>query len=163
MRKLVILAAALGLFIPASMSFTDSAKAADETGDEEYFFVMNAASGSYDADRLSLDKIPTVVFFSNRPARKAGHLSLDDFYSVWNGDLEENRDNPPNSGLSVSGKDGKDHAVVILTDPEINASGITFTAELLDGKIPAAFERATLFIDGFNDRSARSGQTKMAR
>jgi hypothetical protein len=118
---------------------------------EQYLFAMSGTSGGLEKDKLTLDDIPLVTFFTDRPFRSAGHLSRDDFLSIWMSDAEANEADPPNASLAVyeTGQDAT--AVVVLSKPELTETGISFTVETLQGVVPAAFAHATLFIDGFGN------------
>jgi len=48
----------------------------DDSKNTGYLFVISGTSGSLDGDTLTLNGVPNVIYFSDRPARKAGHMSL---------------------------------------------------------------------------------------
>ncbi len=55
----------------------------DDSKNTGYLFVISGTSGSLDGDTLTLNGVPNVIYFTNRPARKAGHLSLKKFVEMW--------------------------------------------------------------------------------
>ena len=55
----------------------------DDSKNTGYLFVMSGTSGSLDGDTLTLNGVPNVIYFSNRPVRKAGHLSVAEFIEMW--------------------------------------------------------------------------------
>jgi len=54
----------------------------DDSKNPGYLFVISVMSGSLDVDTLT--GVPTVIYFSDRPDRVAGHLSLEKFVESWN-------------------------------------------------------------------------------
>ena len=50
----------------------------DESENPQFLFVMSAVSGSFDGETLTLTGVPSVVYFSDRPYRIAGHMSLEE-------------------------------------------------------------------------------------
>jgi len=44
----------------------------DDSKEPSYLFVLIATSGSLKGDTLTLKGVPNVIYFSDRPARKAG-------------------------------------------------------------------------------------------
>ncbi len=48
----------------------------EDSKNTDYLFVISGTSGSLDGDTLTLNGVPNVIYFSDRPARKTGHLSV---------------------------------------------------------------------------------------
>ena len=97
------------------------AKARDVVDDSKkpsYLLSMSATSGSLNQGELKLDGVPLVVYFTDRPYRKAGHWSLEDFAKVWKLHSETNRDDPPNAELAIYAQTGDTQAVLILSKPK---------------------------------------------
>ena len=105
---------------------------------------------------------PQVVWFSDRPARQSGHVSMAEFVESWEG-YGFVKD-PPNAALAVLGADdGQDTVVVELGSPEFDErqNMVRFPAEVLDEatgnlshlasdldhSVQASFGTASLFID----------------
>ena len=53
--------------------------AIDDSKNPGYLFVISASSGSHDGDKLTLKGVPSVLYFADRPERKAGHVSVEEF------------------------------------------------------------------------------------
>ena len=119
----------------------------DKSENPSYLFTISASSGSFENDRVSLNGIPLVVYFSDRPYRKTGHMSLEDFAKIWQQGDNSFAADPPNAELAIYVKSGDTHAVVTISEPEIGDGSISFSVKLLEGDIPATFGHATLFID----------------
>jgi hypothetical protein len=51
----------------------------DETPIPQSLFVLSGTAGSIDGNRLYFQGVSPVIYFSDRPARIAGHLSVADF------------------------------------------------------------------------------------
>ena len=112
-----------------------------------YLYVMSGTSGSLDGDTLTLNGVPNVIYFSDRPARKAGHLSLEKFVEMWDKGDDSFKADPPNATLSVLKKDGAKNVVVELMNPKVKAGSISFNVKVLQGEVPKSFGHSTLFVD----------------
>jgi len=55
----------------------------DDSKKPGYLFVISGTSGSLKGDTLTLNGVPNVLYFSDRPDRVAGHLSLEKFVEMW--------------------------------------------------------------------------------
>jgi hypothetical protein len=104
-------------------------------------------SGSLDGDKLTLNGVPNVIYFSDRPDRVAGHLSLKKFVEMWNQGDDSFKAYPPNATLSVLKEDEARNVVVELTGVEQKKDSVVFKVVLLEGKGIESFEASTLFID----------------
>ena len=91
------------------------------------------------------------LFFSDRPARLAGHLKMADYLAEWTSKAGENNFSavPPNAALSVYEPGNTDNtlAVVEITNPKIDGSDLIYNYKLIDGSFPAGSGPTTLFID----------------
>ena len=119
----------------------------DDSKNTGYLFVISGTSGSLDGDTLTLNGVPNVIYFSDRPARKAGHLSLEKFVESWNKGVDSFKADPPNATLSVLKEDEARNVVVELTGVEQKKDSVVFKVVLLEGKGIESFEASSLFID----------------
>ncbi len=119
----------------------------DDSKEPSYLFVMSATSGSLKGDTLTLNGVPNVIYFSDRPARKAGHLSLDKFVESWNKGSDSFKADPPNATLSVLKKDGANNVVVELLSVEQKGGSVVFKVAVLDGVPPHTFYATSIFVD----------------
>jgi len=122
----------------------------DSKNTPSYLFVISGTSGSLDGDKLTLNGVPNVIYFSNRPARKAGYLSLEKFVESWNKGSDSFKADPPNATLSVLTKDGAKNIVVELTSVEQKLGSVVFKVAVLEGKVPESFKMSSLFIDNLS-------------
>ncbi len=134
--------------------------------------VLNAEGGTFADGKLTLTDVdPRGVWFTDRPARRAGTEGIDAFTKRFFAG-----DDPPNAAVKVAGAPAsKDLAVVELSEPAYDAKARTLSfaanvvpdgesksaraariarhpglAEALadqDGAVPAKFGAATVFID----------------
>jgi len=125
----------------------------DDSKNTGYLFVISGTSGSLDGDTLTLNGVPNVIYFSDRPARKAGHLSLEKFVEMWDKGDDSFKADPPNATLSVLKKDGTNNTVVELTSVESGNSTIRFKVDVLYGAATVSFSTAVLYIDYFYPNS----------
>jgi len=134
----------------------------NEADAPKFLYTMSAKSGTYENGRLTLNDVPLVVYFSDRPARISGQLSIQVFEQGWrqgpdsfkadppNATLSILSD-PPNATLSILSEDGNKNIVVELSEPDVKVKEgkISFKVRVLDGDLPKTFEHSTLFIDSF--------------
>ncbi len=121
----------------------------DDSKNPGYLFVLSATSGSLKGDTLTLNGVPNVIYFSDRPARKAGHMSLSNFVEMWDKGVDSFKADPPNATLSVLTKEGDKNVVVELRSEEQKLSSVVFKVVVLEGIFPVEFNTVDLFIDLF--------------
>jgi hypothetical protein len=120
----------------------------DEAVDAEFLYVLSATSGSVDGDTLTLMGVPSVIYFSDRPARIAGHLTVDDFVAAWDQGVDSFTADPPNAVLSVLDMDGVVDSVVELTAIGGDRDALTFEMVVLEGEPPqGSIGPVSLFVD----------------
>ena len=119
----------------------------DDSKNAQYLFTLASKSGTFEKDILTLKGVPLVVYFSDRPVRKSGHISLEEFIQMWDQGVDSFRDNPPNAELALFDKKRDEHAVVVLRNPKVAGNTISFEVEVIGETVPEKFEHSTLFID----------------
>jgi len=121
----------------------------DDSKEPSYLFVLSATSGSLKGDTLTLNGVPNVLYFSDRPARKAGHLSLEKFVESWNNGSDSFKADPPNATLSlhVADEKGIKNVVVELMSVEQKSGSVVFKVAVLEGTLPENFKQCWVFID----------------
>ena len=122
----------------------------DDSKNTGFLFVISGTSGSLDGDTLTLNGVPNVIYFSDRPVRKAGHLSLEKFVEMWDKGDDSFKADPPNATLSVLKIDGAKNVVVELISVEQKRHSVVFKVAVLDGMLPESFKMTSLFIDILN-------------
>jgi len=122
----------------------------DDSKNTGYLFVMSGTSGSLDGDTLTLNGVPNVIYFSDRPDRVAGHLSLEKFVEMWDKGDDSFKADPPNATLSVLNKDGANNIVVELMSVKQKSGSVDFKVAVLgEGPALEGFKTSSLFIDNF--------------
>ena len=119
----------------------------DDSKNTSYLFVLSGTSGTLNGDTLTINGVPNVIYFSDRPARKAGHTSLEKFVELWEKESDSFKTDPPNATLSVLKKDGAQNVIVELQGAEQKNGSVVFKYRLLGGDIPKTFSTFALFID----------------
>lgn len=116
-----------------------------------FLFVQTATSMSYKDGKLTLKKIsPSMIFFTDRPERMAGHFPTTHFLKMWDEGKDNFKNDPPNANLSIIGEKGKSDVdvVVELSNPALSEKGdLTYDVRILDGDMPAEGGITSLFID----------------
>jgi hypothetical protein len=114
----------------------------------DILFVMSAESGSYNGERLTLNGVQKVLFFSDRPARNSGDMELGKFLKNWEIGKDSFQNDPPNAVLSIFNDSGATNVVLELMNPSIPEQGtIDYEVRVLKGELPDSFRVASLFID----------------
>lgn len=115
----------------------------------QYLFVQTSHSITSSGDRLTLHGVsPTTLFFSDRPQRITGHGATEEWVKTWSEGDDSFASNPPNATLSVlGGQEEVEDVVLVLRDPQLKGSRLTYTVSVLDGELPASGGAASLFID----------------
>ncbi len=125
-----------------SMNETDDASAMEVIADEAYttIFVQEGAGGSFVKDESGnytltiTGVIPYTLYFSDRPARDAGIVEMDQFLEGFS----FHPDNPPNALVAIrEGEEESDMIVVELTAPQYDGTNDTLTYQ---AKVIADYE-----------------------
>ncbi len=119
----------------------------DDSKNPQYLFTLASKSGTFEGNTLTLNGVPLVVYFSDRPVRVAGHITLEKFIGMWDKGIDNFKNNPPNAELAIYDKTGDKHAVLVVSKPEVKGDAISLKVELISEKMPASFGHSTLFID----------------
>jgi len=112
-----------------------------------YLYVLSAKSGSFDGETLTLNDVPLVIYFSDRPNRIAGDMNLESFVEAWSKGSDSFKADPPNATLSILDESGNKDVVVELSDLQLSGDSFTFKVRILEGNIPKSFGPSSLFID----------------
>ena len=141
----------LCLVAVAVMSSLFAVTVIDDDQETSVLFVQSASHGKYEDGILSLYGITDTTYFADRPLRIAGHISNEDFSSIWNGNGDDSfRKDPPNAALSILGERQDSIVVEIITPPMINGNELSYGISVIEGNLPSAFDSCTLFFDAFN-------------
>ena len=116
---------------------------------KNYMFVINFDTGSFENGKLRLNGNGTsnVIYFTDRPERESGHMSVKKFKSRGARGINSGKSDTPNATLSVivGGKDK--NSIMVISNPEIYQNSIEFDVIKIDGEPPSAFKTGGLFID----------------
>jgi hypothetical protein len=145
--SVILLLAVLGSWVVQTAS---AEKTAEGKKDIAYLFVQTAHAVTFSGDTMTLHGIsPTTLFFSDRPDRIAGHGPTEEVVIAWSEGEDSFANDPPNATLSILGGDSGEieDVVVVLKDPVLKASQLTYSIKVLDGKVPSHGGASALFID----------------
>ena len=111
----------------------------------------------FEDDTMTLTGVsPSVIFFSDRPQRVAGHVALAGFLDAWDEGSDSFAEDPPNAALSIVGDGQVTDVVVELANPVLEGDDLTYEIVILDGEPPATSGISSLFIDNlFSDDEVR--------
>jgi hypothetical protein len=144
---LLLPAAALSLAACSTSSTASS-------GAPQLMFVHSAEDLKVDpaAGTLRLVKVSQqTLYFSDRPQRVAGHLTMADYLKEWTS--AAGKDNfgadPPNAALSVYEPGQADNTLVVIkiTNPVVDGADLIYSYKIIKGTMPARGGATSLFID----------------
>jgi hypothetical protein len=139
---LVVLLTQVGLRPNVSLSAENPKKA-------DLLFVHNANHITVADGKLILKGVsPTVLFFTDRPERIAGHMTNERYLRLWKEDGKDSfLADPPNATVSVFADDKGADMVVTLRDPKFNGGDLTYDISVIQGKLPEKGGPGAVFID----------------
>lgn len=142
--SLTALATVVALRAPASQ---DAPTHEQVCAAEQFLFVQDASSGSFDGKQLTLNDVGPTIFFTDRPYRVFGHTEPQEFVAAWTRGPNSFSTDPPNAVLSLLGDEHLLSAPVVLSNPRYSNGSLTYDVKVEEGKLPETFEHASLFID----------------
>ena len=111
--------------------------------------VLNSAGATLEGTTLTLTGVaPNSIIFADRPVRAAGHALTANLIEEWSDGNDSFGKDPPNATVSTLNADasGVSDVVVVLKEPKLNGSTLTFNVEVLEGSL-AGDGPAAIFID----------------
>ena len=147
----VILKAAVLLLLLLGFTGREDSSAQDSEQEKSVslLFVVTGSSGSLTGDELTLRDVSSVIFFSDRPERLAGQLSIEEFLDMW--ELSDFSTVPPNADLNARSHRGDEvNAVYVLTKVSSTVDGLRFAVEQVNGSkdtITGELTNPALFVD----------------
>jgi hypothetical protein len=149
-RRKLLSAIALAAAATPLTAWLNPALAADPK--VQLMFVQSAESLKADDKTLRLVNVsPQTIWFTDRPVRKAGHVTMANYMKEWT--AAAGKDNfskdPPNATLSVyeAGQGENTLTVVEIFDPKVQGKDLVYRYKLIEGKVPASGGATSLFID----------------
>src|SRR2546430_8975923 len=118
----------------------------------QLMFVQTADDFKAEGKTLRLVNVSQqTLYFSDRPARVAGHLTMAAYLDEWKaGEGPDNfSSDPPYATLSVyeSGRHENTLAVVKISHPVIDGKDLVYSYKLIEGTMPKTGGATALFID----------------
>lgn len=154
-RDFLAATALMAAVVPLTASLPlAEAKEEKEKGKEkiQLMFVQTAEDLKTDDKTLRLVNVgKQTLYFSDRPVRIAGHLTIAAYLDEWK--ASEGPDNfandPPNATLSVyeAGRQENTLTVVEISHPVIEGNDLIYHYKLIKGEMPKSGGATALFID----------------
>jgi hypothetical protein len=118
----------------------------------QLMFVQTAESVKTDGKTLRLVNVgQQTLYFSDRPVRIAGHLTMPAYLSEWTpaAGADNFVGDPPNAVLSVYEPGQPDNTVTVveITHPVIDGKDLVYSYKLIEGTMPKGGGATALFID----------------
>ncbi len=146
-----LLTAALLIAATASLSGLP-ATATEAENKAQLMFVQSSESLKADDKTLRLVNVsPQTVYFTDRPVREAGNITMPAYLEEWTAASGPNSfsQDPPNATLSVYESDDSENTltVVEISQPVVEGRDLVYHYKLLEGKVPTTGGATSLFID----------------
>jgi len=144
---------AVAALMAAAAPLTSGLPLARAEGDKvQLMFVQTAEDLKSDDKTFRLVKVnQQTLYFSDRPVRIAGHLTMPAYLDEWKaGEGPDNfASDPPNATLSVyePGRHDNTLTVVKISHPVIDGNDLVYSYKLINGAMPKAGGATALFID----------------
>jgi hypothetical protein len=152
-RRDFLVAATLIVAAPLTSSLPLAEAQAEKDKDKvQLMFVQTADDLKADDKTLRLVNVgKQTLYFSDRPKRIAGHLTMQAYMEEWKaGEGPDNfASDPPNATLSVyeAGQAGNTLTVVEISHPVIEGNDLIYHYKLIEGTMPKSGGATALFID----------------
>src|SRR3990167_3150972 len=159
--SLACLTCSLPIAVIAATADITSTKVSTEAKQKvSLLFVLRAETGviakTDDGYTLTLQGVDDkVLYFSDRPVRKAGFITMTQLMGDWAKGKNSFQANPPNAAIVHAALKTNEKGIaqaipVELTNPVVTANGWTFDLQDLKGKITAGhYNGIIVFIDGW--------------
>jgi hypothetical protein len=119
-----------------------------DSEDIDAMFVQTAEGARAGDGTLTLLHLSaSTLYFSDRPQRVVGHVTPRHFVDLWSEGENSFAEDPPNAVVAFVDRQEMVDAVVVLRDPRLTGSRLTYSIEILDGDLPPKAGPCTLFID----------------
>ena len=128
------------------------AQAAEKNPPVELMFVQTAENMVSDDKTLRLVNVgKQTLYFSDRPNRVAGNLTMPAYMDEWKAGAgpDDFASDPPNATLSVYEPGNPVNALVVveISRPVVEGNDLVYNYKLIEGKMPKSGGESALFID----------------
>jgi len=128
------------------------AQAAEKNPPVELMFVQTAEKMVSDDKTLRLVNVgKQTLYFSDRPNRVAGNLTMPAYMDEWKAGAgpDDFASDPPNATLSVYEPGNPVNALVVveISRPVVEGNDLVYNYKLIDGTMPKSGGESALFID----------------
>lgn len=94
---------------------------------------------------------PQTLYFSDRPKRVAGNLTMPAYFDEWTAKAgpDNFKNDPPNATLSVYEGSNKENtlAVIEISNPVMEGKDLIYKYKMIEGEMPKSGGATALFID----------------
>jgi hypothetical protein len=94
---------------------------------------------------------PQTLYFSDRPKRVAGNLTIPAYFDEWTDKAgpDNFKNDPPNATLSVYEGSNKENtlAVIEISNPVMEGKDLIYKYKIIEGEMPKSGGETALFID----------------
>lgn len=148
-RKFMALTALIAAAAPM-ISLPQLARAGEDK--VQLMFVQTAEDLKADDKTLRLVNVgQQTLYFSDRPVRVAGHLTMPAYMDEWKAGAgpDDFASDPPNATLSVyePGQNENTLTVVEISHPVVDGNDMVYSYRLIEGTMPKTGGTTALFID----------------
>ena len=121
--------------LAVALSLISAPIRADDT--PEFMFVQTSATIVVASDAKTLRMVnvsPQTLYFSDRPDRLAGHITMNAYLEEWTSVADDFSDDPPNAVLSVYEPDQTESSLVVveILDRVMDGDDLNYIYRLID-------------------------------
>jgi len=143
--RLIVLALLAGLCLAGCRSEETSNQSA------EWLTVLQGRVAAVDEELIAIYSSPTVVAFTDRPERRVGYMSLEDYVDHLWGEGSSFVQDPPNAALAVQSGSADSYSVLTITNIERRGGMLFLSYNVLEGVAPPEGAHIVATIDSADD------------
>lgn len=120
----------------------------------QLMFVQTSADFKVNTEDKTLRLVnvnPQTLYFSDRPKRVAGNLTMPAYFDEWTAKAGSDnfKNDPPNATLSVYEGSNKENtlAVIEISNPVMEGKDLIYKYKMIEGEMPKSGGATALFID----------------
>jgi hypothetical protein len=139
-------------FLVLLIAFSGPPLAGAQEKKVQLMFVQTSETLKADDKTLRLVNVgQQTLYFSDRPARVAGHLTMPAYLDEWTARAGPNNfaKNPPNATLSVYQPGAQQNTLTVITisNPVVDGRDLVYSYKLVEGTVPKSGGVTALFVD----------------
>ncbi len=157
MRSVHSLVTLIATFLFATMALAEDIKA------PEWLFVHTSQTAEMTRDITLVMPVARDIFaFTDRPRRLHGYMNAYEFVSMWEGEGDTFRGDPPNAVLTWVDGENVREAEVVVANAVVTDRGESISYEVVfeaGDHLQSRLDEVSFFIDGFKAPTPRTNES----